>query len=123
MQHLECFGIGVATSDARVAITMAQLQRQVTQRGDLTLMAGNGFHFPLKRGCNVYPFIRLVCPEQVDLSHLMWLQAGRLLQVGTPSELLRAPADDYVRQLMGTPLRQAQAVEALVGRQRGSEGA
>src|SRR3990172_4619576 len=51
------------------------------------------------------------------------MQAGRLLQVGTPSELLRAPADDYVRQLMGTPLRQAQAVEALVGRQRGSEGA
>jgi osmoprotectant transport system ATP-binding protein len=42
------------------------------------------------------------------------MHAGRLVQVGTPSELLHHPGDDYVRQLMGTPMRQADAVEALM---------
>ncbi len=41
------------------------------------------------------------------------LRDGRLLQLGTPAELLRAPADDYVAQLMDTPLRHGRAVEAL----------
>jgi osmoprotectant transport system ATP-binding protein len=35
------------------------------------------------------------------------LNSGRLAQVGTPSELLRAPADAYVAELMATPRRQA----------------
>jgi len=41
------------------------------------------------------------------------MREGRLLQVGTPAELLRAPADEYVAQLMETPLRHGRAVEAL----------
>jgi osmoprotectant transport system ATP-binding protein len=40
------------------------------------------------------------------------LKQGRLAQVGTPSQLLNAPADDYVAELMATPRRQA----AVVGR-------
>ena len=39
---------------------------------------------------------------------------GRLIQIGPPAELLRRPADDYVRQLMETPTRQAQAVDRLL---------
>jgi osmoprotectant transport system ATP-binding protein len=42
------------------------------------------------------------------------MREGRLVQVGTPLELVQQPADDYVRQLMDTPRRQAQAVEALL---------
>jgi len=42
------------------------------------------------------------------------LAAGRLLQVGTPRELLRAPADPIVAALVATPRRQAAAVEALL---------
>jgi osmoprotectant transport system ATP-binding protein len=42
------------------------------------------------------------------------MDAGRLLQVGTPHELLTSPADDTVRQLMDTPRRQAAAVDALL---------
>ena len=46
------------------------------------------------------------------------LNEGRLIQVGTPRELLLAPADDYVRQLMDTPMRQARIVDTLLeGRQ------
>ena len=39
---------------------------------------------------------------------------GRLVQIGTPRQLLRAPADDYVRRLMDTPTRQAKVVDALM---------
>ncbi|MEZ4282709.1 MAG: ATP-binding cassette domain-containing protein [Myxococcota bacterium] len=42
------------------------------------------------------------------------LQGGALVQVGTPSELLRAPADTYVEQLLATPRRQARALEAAL---------
>jgi osmoprotectant transport system ATP-binding protein len=42
------------------------------------------------------------------------LQGGRLVQVGTPRALLTEPADDYVAQLMGTPKRQAGAIDALL---------
>jgi osmoprotectant transport system ATP-binding protein len=42
------------------------------------------------------------------------LQGGRLVQVGTPRELMTAPESDYVAQLMGTPKRQAVAIEALL---------
>jgi osmoprotectant transport system ATP-binding protein len=44
------------------------------------------------------------------------LNAGRLVQVGTPADLLHRPADDYVRDLTATPRRQAAAVEALARR-------
>ena len=39
---------------------------------------------------------------------------GRLVQLGTPRELLTRPADDYVDRLMSTPRRQAAAVDALI---------
>ena len=42
------------------------------------------------------------------------MHGGRLVQVGTPSALLQSPADDYVRQMMSTPKRQAQLVEGLL---------
>ena len=42
------------------------------------------------------------------------LQAGRLVQVGTPRTLMREPANDYVRQLLDTPRREAQLVESLL---------
>jgi osmoprotectant transport system ATP-binding protein len=44
------------------------------------------------------------------------LHEGRLVQVGTPSELLRAPADGRVAELLRTPRRQAEALAALLGR-------
>ena len=43
------------------------------------------------------------------------MKDGRLVQLGTPRELLQEPASDYVRQLLGTPRRQAEQVEALIG--------
>jgi osmoprotectant transport system ATP-binding protein len=42
------------------------------------------------------------------------MNAGRLVQVGTPRELLNRPADPFVATLMATPRRQAAEVEALV---------
>jgi osmoprotectant transport system ATP-binding protein len=42
------------------------------------------------------------------------MNEGRLVQIGTPRELLRSPADEYVRRLMETPTRQARVVDALV---------
>ncbi len=42
------------------------------------------------------------------------MRAGRLVQLGTPSELVAHPADEYVAQLIGTPARQARALDALL---------
>jgi osmoprotectant transport system ATP-binding protein len=42
------------------------------------------------------------------------MRSGRLVQVGTPRELLASPADDYVARLMGTPRRQAESIERLL---------
>jgi len=42
------------------------------------------------------------------------MEAGRLVQVGTPRELVRSPASAYVEQLLDTPRRQASAVDALL---------
>ena len=41
------------------------------------------------------------------------LDAGRLLQIGTPGELLDAPADATVAELMETPRRQTALLERL----------
>ena len=41
------------------------------------------------------------------------LNEGHLVQVGTPQELLTAPTDEYVRDLMSTPRRQAEVVDRL----------
>ena len=42
------------------------------------------------------------------------MNGGRLLQLGTPHELLTKPADEFVAALMATPRRQARQVESLV---------
>jgi osmoprotectant transport system ATP-binding protein len=42
------------------------------------------------------------------------MDAGRLVQVGTPSELLSHPADERVAELLSTPRRQTEAVERLL---------
>ena len=42
------------------------------------------------------------------------LERGRLAQVGTPAELLSAPANLYVAELMATPRRQAAIVERFL---------
>ena len=42
------------------------------------------------------------------------MRAGRLVQIGTPHELMVDPANEYVRQLMGTPKRQAHLVDKLM---------
>jgi osmoprotectant transport system ATP-binding protein len=40
---------------------------------------------------------------------------GRLVQIGSPSELLRAPADEHVALLLATPRRQARLLDELLG--------
>lgn len=42
------------------------------------------------------------------------MEAGRLIQVGTPSELVRSPANAEVEKLLETPRRQAQVFEQLL---------
>jgi osmoprotectant transport system ATP-binding protein len=42
------------------------------------------------------------------------LEAGRLVQLGTPRALLQAPADRVVARLLETPRRQAEQLEALL---------
>ena len=41
------------------------------------------------------------------------LEKGRLVQVGTPAELAHEPANDYVRELMSAPRRQAELFESM----------
>ena len=48
---------------------------------------------------------------------------GRLLQVGTPRDLLTRPADEYVARLMSTPRRQAAVIDALAGAAPAEAGA
>jgi osmoprotectant transport system ATP-binding protein len=43
------------------------------------------------------------------------MNAGRLVQIGTPAELLRAPADEHVAMLLATPRRQARRLDELLG--------
>jgi len=42
------------------------------------------------------------------------MHEGRLVQVGTPGELLRRPADDTVRELMTMPRRHAEVVDRFL---------
>ena len=46
------------------------------------------------------------------------MREGRLVQVGTPNQLLVEPADEYVAQLMDTPKRQARTVDELIALDR-----
>jgi osmoprotectant transport system ATP-binding protein len=41
------------------------------------------------------------------------MNAGRLLQVGTPREVLHRPVDPYVAALMASPKQQTRQLEAL----------
>ncbi|MCP4007757.1 MAG: ABC transporter ATP-binding protein [bacterium] len=50
------------------------------------------------------------------------MNAGRLVQVGTPQELLNAPADEEVSRMMDTPRHQAERVESLLRRDRPVDG-
>ena len=43
------------------------------------------------------------------------MDAGRIVQIGTPAELLGAPANETVAQLLETPRRQRDAVDHLLG--------
>jgi osmoprotectant transport system ATP-binding protein len=43
------------------------------------------------------------------------LRAGKLAQIGAPEQLLRAPADEYVEQLLDTPRRNARALTRILG--------
>jgi osmoprotectant transport system ATP-binding protein len=43
------------------------------------------------------------------------MREGRLVQVGTPRELLDSPADDYVAELLETPRRQRRLLEDVLG--------
>jgi osmoprotectant transport system ATP-binding protein len=52
----------------------------------------------------------LLMADRVGVMH-----AGRLLQIGSPAELLRAPADDHVALLLSTPRRQARRLDELLG--------
>jgi osmoprotectant transport system ATP-binding protein len=45
------------------------------------------------------------------------MNAGRLLRLGTPHELLTHPGDDFVAALLSSPKRQADQLEALVAGQ------
>lgn len=47
------------------------------------------------------------------------METGRIVQVGTPHELLTSPATEYVERLVATPRRQADTLEALL--ERGNE--
>ena len=56
-------------------------------------------------------------PQSFGAHRIAVLQAGHLVQVGTPRTLMREPANDYVRQLLDTPRREAQLVESLLARE------
>lgn len=43
------------------------------------------------------------------------MKDGKILQLGTPSELLNKPADEYVREIVDMPKRRAEMLESLIG--------
>jgi osmoprotectant transport system ATP-binding protein len=43
------------------------------------------------------------------------MQAGRIVQIGSPAELLRSPADAFVSEMLESPLRQARLLQSLGG--------
>jgi osmoprotectant transport system ATP-binding protein len=52
--------------------------------------------------------------------HIAVLDAGRLVQLGTPHELVQRPAHGLVRELLDAPTRQARAIDALFAAPQGS---
>jgi len=53
--------------------------------------------------------------------HIGVMQQGTLLQVGTPRELVTAPAHEYVKALLRVPRKTAERIEALYARGAGEE--
>ena len=51
---------------------------------------------------------------EFTLDRIAVLRDGRLVQVGTPRQLLREPADDQVAELLSSPRRQIEVFEALL---------
>ncbi len=51
------------------------------------------------------------------------MRQARILQVGSPGEILNRPADPYVRSLLTTPKRQARAVDDLIDAEPDGTGA
>ncbi len=45
------------------------------------------------------------------------MKEGRILQIGTPRELLTEPAHDYVREIVEMPKRRADRLEELMQRE------
>lgn len=43
------------------------------------------------------------------------MKDGKIIQIGVPQELLLRPANDHVRELMETPMRQARVVDDILG--------
>ncbi len=43
------------------------------------------------------------------------MRAGRMVQIGAPADLLRAPADPFVSEMLESPLRQARLLQSLGG--------
>ena len=44
------------------------------------------------------------------------MNGGRIAADGTPHELMNSPQNDYVRELMATPRRHAERLNALADR-------
>jgi ABC-type proline/glycine betaine transport system ATPase subunit len=42
------------------------------------------------------------------------MREGALVQIGTPNELLSAPADDFVRSLVETPKKRARRLAEIL---------
>jgi len=57
----------------------------------------------------------LLCADRIAV-----MNDGRLLQIGSPGELLNSPADAFVAALMATPKRQADRLEALATERAGT---
>lgn len=51
----------------------------------------------------------------ISADRIAVLNAGRLVRIGTPRELVTDPGDEFVAALMASPRRQAERLEALVG--------
>jgi osmoprotectant transport system ATP-binding protein len=82
-------------------LTRDRLQRRFQEiRGRLTLTAIFVTHDVVEA---------LLLGDRIAVLH-----RGRLVQVGTPEELLTRPADDTVAGLMETPRRHAEAVDRLL---------
>jgi osmoprotectant transport system ATP-binding protein len=60
-------------------------------------------------------FVSTTWPGAVLADRIAVMDAGRIVQLGTPRELLRAPADARVAALLDTPRRQSEAIERLRG--------